>query len=88
VDLAIISTYEHAVGLWRMSLRSARDDVDVAAIARQLGGGGHRRASGFQHLGAAIAEVLMPEAPVLAERREAMAVLVEGLPRWTRGKAE
>lgn len=31
----------------RVSLRS-RDDVDVSAIARQFGGGGHRRASGLR----------------------------------------
>ena len=31
----------------RVSLRSSRDDVDVSAIARKAGGGGHRQASGF-----------------------------------------
>jgi phosphoesterase RecJ-like protein len=31
----------------RISMRSAVDLVDVSAIARQRGGGGHRRAAGF-----------------------------------------
>ena len=31
----------------RISLRSSLDEVDVSAIARKRGGGGHRRAAGF-----------------------------------------
>ena len=31
----------------RVSLRSSRDEVDVSAIARKDGGGGHRQAAGF-----------------------------------------
>jgi phosphoesterase RecJ-like protein len=31
----------------RVSLRSAVDELDVSAIAREHGGGGHRRAAGF-----------------------------------------
>jgi phosphoesterase RecJ-like protein len=31
----------------RVSLRSSKDEVDVSAIARELGGGGHRQAAGF-----------------------------------------
>src|SRR5581483_1426253 len=31
----------------RMSMRSSSDEVDVSAIARKRGGGGHRRAAGF-----------------------------------------
>ncbi|MBV8080239.1 MAG: bifunctional oligoribonuclease/PAP phosphatase NrnA [Actinobacteria bacterium] len=31
----------------RVSLRSSRDEVDVSAIARVAGGGGHRQAAGF-----------------------------------------
>ena len=31
----------------RISMRSASDEFDVSAIARQRGGGGHRRAAGF-----------------------------------------
>jgi phosphoesterase RecJ-like protein len=33
--------------LRKISLRSSRDDVDVSAIARKQGGGGHRQAAGF-----------------------------------------
>jgi phosphoesterase RecJ-like protein len=31
----------------RVSLRSSHDEVDVSAIARERGGGGHRQAAGF-----------------------------------------
>ncbi len=31
----------------RVSLRSSHDEVDVSAVARKLGGGGHRQAAGF-----------------------------------------
>ena len=33
---------------WRVSMRSLRQDVDVAAIAARFGGGGHPRAAGCQ----------------------------------------
>jgi len=31
----------------RISLRSSHDEVDVSAVAREAGGGGHRQAAGF-----------------------------------------
>ena len=31
----------------RISLRASVDELDVSAIARKMGGGGHRQASGF-----------------------------------------
>ena len=31
----------------RISLRSSKDEIDVSAIAREMGGGGHRQAAGF-----------------------------------------
>ena len=31
----------------RVSLRAASDELDVSAIARRRGGGGHRQAAGF-----------------------------------------
>ncbi len=38
---------QNAEGLWRCSLRS-KGPIDVAAIARSFGGGGHRTAAGFK----------------------------------------
>jgi phosphoesterase RecJ-like protein len=32
---------------WRISLRSSHDEIDVSAIARRAGGGGHTQAAGF-----------------------------------------
>jgi phosphoesterase RecJ-like protein len=34
-------------GLRKVSLRSGNDRIDVSAIARAQGGGGHRQAAGF-----------------------------------------
>jgi phosphoesterase RecJ-like protein len=31
----------------RISLRASHDELDVSAIARKAGGGGHRQAAGF-----------------------------------------
>jgi phosphoesterase RecJ-like protein len=44
-------------GQHKVSLRATDDDVDVSAIARAQGGGGHRRAAGFT-TGLAIGELI------------------------------
>ena len=60
----MIWEYDHATAVYRVSLRSDCDEVDVSLIARKLGGGGHRRASGFSHTGASIGELFLDvEAP-------------------------
>ena len=46
----------------RISLRSSRDEVDVSAIARERGGGGHRQAAGFSSE-ESIAEIVDVPAP-------------------------
>ena len=33
---------------WTFSLYTTKDDIDCSAIAKSMGGGGHRKASGFQ----------------------------------------
>ncbi|MBI2444090.1 MAG: bifunctional oligoribonuclease/PAP phosphatase NrnA [Candidatus Magasanikbacteria bacterium] len=48
---------ETADGKIKGSFRTTRDDTDVAALARQLGGGGHKKAAGFSATGS-IPEVL------------------------------
>ena len=46
---AIVAIYhDQANGTRKYSLRTTRADVDVSAIARQYGGGGHRKAAGFE----------------------------------------
>lgn len=44
---AITVLCEEEGGKVKGSLRTTRDDVDVAEIARKYGGGGHRKAAGF-----------------------------------------
>ena len=55
----LIWEYEHATKVYRVSLRSDCDEVDVSLIAKRFGGGGHRRAAGFSHSGASIEELLL-----------------------------
>lgn len=44
---AILVLKEQSDGTVKGSLRTTRDDVDVAAIAKLFGGGGHKKAAGF-----------------------------------------
>jgi nanoRNase/pAp phosphatase (c-di-AMP/oligoRNAs hydrolase) len=46
--LGVVWHYDHAKGQTRVSLRSNSDAVDVSLMAKSMGGGGHRRASGFE----------------------------------------
>ena len=45
VDFAVIWSYNHVTDEYYVSLRSC-GDIDVSAIAKSFGGGGHRNASG------------------------------------------
>lgn len=47
---AVVFFKEQGPGDWRVSLRS-KGDIDVSAIARQFGGGGHRNAAGCSATG-------------------------------------
>jgi phosphoesterase RecJ-like protein len=44
---ALVRELSDEPGRRKVSLRAIDDDVDVSAIAREQGGGGHRRAAGF-----------------------------------------
>jgi phosphoesterase RecJ-like protein len=44
---ALVREREGGTGVRKASLRATGDEVDVSAIARAQGGGGHRRAAGF-----------------------------------------
>ena len=39
---------EYEIGKVKGSLRTTRDDVDVSVIAQKFGGGGHKKAAGFE----------------------------------------
>ena len=47
-DFAMIWYYDHEDRITKVSLRSFHDTIDVSEIAKKHGGGGHRKASGFQ----------------------------------------
>ena len=40
--------YQQADGMFRVSLYTDRNDVDVSEIAKAYGGGGHKKAAGFR----------------------------------------
>ena len=46
-DFAMIWYYDHEDRINKVSLRSFHDHVDVSEIAKQFGGGGHKKAAGF-----------------------------------------
>jgi bifunctional oligoribonuclease and PAP phosphatase NrnA len=48
-ELAVLirEQLSHAAAAYKGSLRSSIDELDVSAIARRFGGGGHRQAAGF-----------------------------------------
>ncbi|MDP2736740.1 MAG: bifunctional oligoribonuclease/PAP phosphatase NrnA [bacterium] len=44
IAMVLVQTEDNVI---KGSLRTTRDDVDVAALAKQFGGGGHKKAAGF-----------------------------------------
>lgn len=44
----IMVGFEYTGSKWSVSLRSAKQDVDVSVIAKSRGGGGHKAAAGFE----------------------------------------
>ena len=46
-DIAI-GWNQDADGSFRYSLRTQRDDIDVSLLAKHYGGGGHKKAAGFE----------------------------------------
>jgi len=47
-DQPFAVAYAYKDHMWKCSLRSSADGEDVAAIAEQFGGGGHKHAAGFE----------------------------------------
>ena len=47
-DFAVIWYYDHEDRINKISLRGFHDTVDVSEIAKEFGGGGHKKAAGFQ----------------------------------------
>jgi oligoribonuclease NrnB/cAMP/cGMP phosphodiesterase (DHH superfamily) len=50
-DFAMIWFYDHEDRIIKVSLRSFHDKIDVSEIAKEFGGGGHKKAAGFQMSG-------------------------------------
>jgi nanoRNase/pAp phosphatase (c-di-AMP/oligoRNAs hydrolase) len=46
-DFAVIWYYDHETRQVKVSLRAHHEDSDVSEVAKRFGGGGHRKAAGF-----------------------------------------
>jgi hypothetical protein len=73
VQFGAIWSYDHRSRSIYVSLRSDSDEVDVSAIAKAMGGGGHKRAAGFTYLGKNIEDLLVDPAPTLPSSAAASA---------------
>ena len=47
-DFALVWYWDHEAKHTKVSLRAFHETVDVAEVAKKFGGGGHRKAAGFQ----------------------------------------
>jgi oligoribonuclease NrnB/cAMP/cGMP phosphodiesterase (DHH superfamily) len=47
-DFALIWFFDHESQKTKVSLRSFHENIDVSEIAKQFGGGGHKKAAGFE----------------------------------------
>ena len=47
-DFAMIWYWDHEAGHTKVSLRAFHETVDVSEISKKFGGGGHKKAGGFQ----------------------------------------
>lgn len=63
-DFAVIWYWDHETLQTKVSLRAHHEDSDVSDIAKQFGGGGHRKAAGFLlSSGVSIESIFEPEIP-------------------------
>lgn len=47
-DILMMFQYEGSINQWKFSIYTEKDNVDCMTLAKKYGGGGHRKASGFQ----------------------------------------
>ena len=64
-DFAIIWYYDHEDLNIKVSLRSFHEYIDVSEIAKRFGGGGHKKAAGFQLPGDMRVDEIFDEEPDL-----------------------
>ncbi len=69
-DFAMIWYYDHEDKFIKVSLRSFHDKIDVSEISKKFGGGGHRKAAGFQLPGNAIVDDLFDKRTTSGRRKK------------------
>tara|TARA_B100000700_G_C14947316_1_gene809849 strand:+ start:399 stop:1403 length:1005 start_codon:yes stop_codon:yes gene_type:complete len=74
-DFAVIWYYDHEDRINKISLRSFHDQVDVSEIAKEFGGGGHKKAAGFQLSGDLCVDDIFDEE--ICEEEEADQTVIE-----------
>jgi phosphoesterase RecJ-like protein len=80
--VAVVFFKEQAPGDWRVSMRS-KGDIDINAIAKEFGGGGHKNASGFSASGTfeALKAVFEGKVAVAIEQAQGLTPQASGLGR-------
>ena len=48
-DFSVVYSYQPKLGLWFISLRGSENCPDLSIIAKHFGGGGHKKAAGFEY---------------------------------------
>ena len=48
-DFVVVYSYQPKTGMWFISLRGSNDCPDLSTISKYFGGGGHKKAAGFEH---------------------------------------
>ncbi len=68
-DFAVIWYYDHEDRMIKVSLRAFHETVDVSEIAKKFGGGGHKKAAGFQLSGDLCVDDIFDDPPETAKAR-------------------
>lgn len=58
-DCAVMWSFDHEKGKFRVSMRSDSDEIDVSKVCVLMGGGGHKRAAAFNFHGLSIEELFI-----------------------------
>lgn len=56
-EVAVMWWYDHRENVFRISLRSNHENIDVSEVAKSFGGGGHRQSAGFVFKGSSIESI-------------------------------
>ena len=68
-DFAVIWYYDHNDRMIKVSLRAFHEAIDVSEIAKHFGGGGHKKAAGFQLSGELVVDDIFDDEEIKVEKK-------------------